>query len=253
MQQQKGRYGTPQAIYKEAENALCSNCGAQLPTSPSSRHGHVVACFECLTFNDQSEPSTLDRLTKNGKTLTTPDGLDIIAVDDQLDIRYSHFKAAPKASIAFLTFFNLVWNGIIFVIAYNAFNAGEMVPLLFMSLHILSGIVIFLAWARQILNYTDVLVREGYIEIGTGPIKNPFARPLVLESSDIKQLFTTRKLRGSTNGSPNYNYELWAVRYDRGKVKLTALASYENVLYIERSIEKFLNIKDQAIHGEYER
>lgn len=239
--------------YKEAPAALCSNCGAPLPTSASSRHGHVVACFECLTFNTQEEASQQrDDLLKNGKALTTPDGLDIIASHDQLDIRYSHFKAASKAQIGFLTFFNIIWNGIIFVVAHNAFEAGEVVPLLFMSLHILSGIVLFAAWARQVLNYTDVLIRSDYIEISTGPIRNPFGRQPVLLSSDIRQLYTARKLVGSTNGVPNYRYELWAILYNRSKVKLTALASYQNLVYIERSIEQFLNISDQSILGEYE-
>lgn len=253
MEDRSKQNANQRTIYKETPASLCSNCGAPLPASASSRHGNVVACFECLTFNTQAETGQQQGdLLKNGKALTTPDGLDIIVSDDQLDLRFSHFKAAPKAQIAFLTVFNIIWNGIIFIIAHNAFTEGEVVPLLFMSLHILSGIVLFVAWARQVLNYTDVIVRDDYLEISTGPIHNPFGQQPVLRSSDIKQLYTTRKLAGWTNDVPNYRYELWAILYDRSKVKLTALASYENVVYIERSLEQFLNISDQSIHGEYE-
>lgn len=235
--------------------SVCSNCGAPISPANVDQEKGVGACLECLSFTPIESKVTENQydLTKGGHLLTVPKGLDVLASQDELDMRYSHFHSGSKTLLGFMSVFTILWNGFMLLFVHQTISDGNLGAIPFMSLHILVGIALFIIWARMLLNHTDVIVSEGVIKVHTGPLALPKEKHVTINSEDVKQLYVERRVSSRTNGNPNYTYDIYALLYNKKRVKVLAIANYQLAMYVERRIEGFLHLEDQAIAGEYKQ
>lgn len=224
----------------------CDNCGADIPFQSIDLDSGTAACFACKQFVQiASETVTQSAVAQHRPPVPAHEALDIIDTPSRLDIRYSKFKTTSKSKIAFLTVFNIMWNGSIF---FMLSKVQAVMPVLFMSFHILAGIFMFLWLARTYLNHVDVIVEDDYITFKTGPIA--FNEKVKISTADIKQIYVQRYVSGKTNGSPDYGYKLFALG-PAGKRHLMLKDENEDVMrYLEYALETRLGIEDRRIAGQ---
>ena len=103
-----------------------------------------------------------------------------------------------------------------------------------------------------LFNITYVLVNSREISILHKPLKMPFYLERLLESSRVDQLFIDKYVESRTNGRPNYAFGVYANLKNGNHIKLLrGLKNHDQARYIEQKIERFLNIEDKAVEGEW--
>lgn len=181
--------------------------------------------------------------------IPVPDHVDVIETDEGLDIRYSHFANTSKFLIVFLTFFNLVWNGIVGFFAWQMLTSGNYGSLIFLSFHILAGIIMFGWLASVYLNHTDIILDHEGIHAHVEPIS--MKGTTFIPRHEIRQLFVQKVLSSTSNGQPNYIYKVWALSHDHKKVLLVKAPNPDLAVYLEASLEQRLHLPDEPVAGEY--
>lgn len=227
----------------------CPSCG--VPVHPQHINinkslGKCDSCDNIFSF-DRDEFFLDDRPGR--PEMIMPEGTDVLPLSDSLDIRINWFKSHSKSGFGFLTFFTLMWNGMIGFMASQALASGAAIALAGMSLHIIAGMVMLYWLLSVLINKTDIIVKQDEIRISQSPLKNPFKKDRVIKASDLKQLYVTKYVKSTTNGEPNYAYALYAIRNNGRKVKVIDGMNKETQLYLEQEIERFLRLPDESVRG----
>ena len=233
--------------------AKCDNCGTSVDFDNVDLDTGLAACYNCkrfFTVDERDIDKIIEPQEEKTKILPLPEGVDVIETEERLDIRYSQFKTESKGKLVFLTIFNLIWNGAMLFMVNQLLASGDYGPLPFMSLHIITGIVLFVWLASMYLNHVDIIIDDKALQVKKGPIKNPFKEDIYLYPEEIEQLYVEKYVSSRTNGSANYSYKLLAILPDHKTITLVKNSSRRLCLYLEESIERRLGIKDQAIKGE---
>lgn len=227
----------------------CPNCGSPIHPKDININRSMGKCGSCdnIFAFDKDDFFLMDRPGR--PEMIMPEGTDVLTLSDSLDIRVDWSKSQPKGGLLFLTFFTLMWNGIVGVIATNMILSSSFGALLTLSLHFAAGIFLLYWVASYFFNKTDIIVTEQNITISKGPLKNPFNRDVVINSADVEQLYVVKYVRSTTNGVPNYAYALYAIKTDGSKTQLIKGMNKETQLYLEQEIERYLRIKDHPISG----
>lgn len=55
-----------------------------------------------------------------------PEGTDVLTLTGSLDIRVDWLKSNPKGSLGFLTFFTVMWNGFLAIMAAGMIASGAL-------------------------------------------------------------------------------------------------------------------------------
>ena len=229
---------------------VCDKCGSTIDGANVNINSSLAKCSNCNSvFNIKDDLFFLnDR--KGRPEMIMPEGTDVLELSDSLDIRLDWLKSHPQGTLGFLTFFTVIWNGILAVMVAGALAAGSFESITFMSLHLLVGMGLIYYLSTIYLNYTDIIVNRSYIEISHRPLKNPFVRSKRIEIDELDQLHVSKYVASTTNGNPNYAYALYATLKTNGKkIQLIKGMNRETQLYLEQEIERYLKIKDRPVQN----
>lgn len=229
-------------------NISCDNCNSDIPSSNININNSLAKCENCQSiFNIKDDIFFhVDRVGR--PEMIMPEGTDVLPLNDALDIRINWLKSKPKSSYLFLTFFTVLWNGILAFMATSFLAAGAISSILFMSIHLLVGLGLIYYLAGVYLNYTDIIITSDFIEISQRPIKNPFSKTQTYSTDNITQLYVHKYVSSTTNGVPDYAYALLAtVNNKNAPITLIKGMDSETQLYLEQEIERYLKITDSPI------
>lgn len=152
--------------------------------------------------------------------------------------------------VIYMTIFSIVWNGFIanqvqLIVSKNQ-SWDSALPLLPFFIAGLGMIYYVLAgW----LNKTNILITHANITIRHTPI--PWFGNKELAASDLKQIYVKECVSESENGK-TASYQVHAITNKAANIMLLeGLESSEQGLFVEQEIEKYLNITDVPVKGEF--
>jgi hypothetical protein len=227
----------------------CDECGHHMGGSDININSTLAKCSNCGTvyFLKDDEFFIGDRSLK--PEMMIPEGTEVLHLPSSLDIRVNRYQSVTKSELTFKTFFTLFWNFVVLIVAGAMIASGTLVPLLFMSFHILVGIGSIVVLAQTLFNYTDVIVDDYDLKITNRPIRGFWNRDKTYDKKDIQQLYVSRYVSSKTNGQPNHAYALYAILNNGKKVQLVKGMNKETQLYLEQELERFLSIDDEHVSG----
>ncbi|MDD4005302.1 MAG: hypothetical protein PHW69_08900 [Elusimicrobiaceae bacterium] len=155
-----------------------------------------------------------------------------------------------SAKHVFLLFFCVFWDGFL-VFWYNMALRGD-IPLhamLFPVFHVLFGFVLTYVVIAGFLNSTRIRINREQVTATYYPV--PFPGSKRISTYDISQFYTHETVSRTKNGR-SVVYEVWIEKKDMMRCALVKyLEKGEQALFIEQEAEKFLNISDKPVPGEY--
>ena len=225
----------------------CPGCSAEIAPDDVNIELMVGLCRGCgstveLTAKAAPPPELL-------KLAEPPAGVTVREEGGELFLRRRWFTF--NVSFVFLAFWCLVWDGFL-VVWYTASIAallsGEVASvlmLLFPILHVVVGIGVTYSLVATVVNYTEIRVSEVHLEVTHGPL--PWRGPQPMPSRAIDQFYLVQDVQKSSR-----TYSLVARRKDQTSEQLlTNLSDDTQARYMERRLEAWLGITDQAVDGEY--
>lgn len=227
----------------------CPNCATSIKAENINITELVAKCHHCHhVFSFSNEIKAAPR---NRQEIMLPDGFEAYTTLSGLDIEFS-WRRSTKG-LGFFIFFALFWNGILSIFVLAALLSGEYQILLFTSIHSLVGIGLIYYILSVLLNKTYIMVSRRQIMVEHRPIRLPFYRNRNIDAADLDQLFIQKYVSSKTNGRPNYAFSVVAkVRTGSEITLIKGLRQPEQATYIEQQIEKFLQIDDRAVEGEWQ-
>ncbi len=222
----------------------CPDCNAPIHGKQINIDTSLAHCNSCgNTFQLEREP-------ERGKPeIFMPADFDVLRLRNELDIEFKWRRSLN----GFLTFFTLVWNSILFIIASTIILSGSWGMLLFLGLHGSVGIGLLYHTVTTLFNRTNVLVDRDYLRIEHRPLPLPFYPNKAIPIQDIKQVFVERYTAGKTNDVPVYSFALRLIQRNGKRLRLVqGLKHAEQAQYLEQEIEYFLQIDDKKVLGEWE-
>ncbi|MEM9547260.1 MAG: hypothetical protein AAGA77_14870 [Bacteroidota bacterium] len=245
----KVKYASKAKLEKSDQlDLVCTNCGADIDGANININSSLAKCGACNTVFSLKDDHFFHHDRKGRPEMIMPEGTDVLELSESLDIRLDWLQSHPRGALGFLTFFAIMWNGILALAVGGALFSGAFSAIAFMSIHLLVGLGLIYYLSTVYLNYTDIVVTSSYIDISHRPVKNPFIPSKRIDASDIDQLYVTKYVSSRTNGNPNYAFALYAILKTNGKkINLIKGMNRETQLYLEQEIERFLNIKDRPV------
>ena len=237
----------------------CPNCGASVPATNINVQETIAVCPACDTvFNfsggDVNVGSSAMQATKPKNKfkydeVRMPNSFDVQETDQKLTISYSWFSCIAP----FLTFFALVWNGIIFGIFFPAISGFNNLgfPFAFFPL-IFGGVGVGLVYFNiaQYVNRTYIVIGPKEMQIYSKPL--PMPNTQTIKHDEIHQVYAKQRINRNSDGKRTITYEVQAAMHGNQHKKLVgSLSNAEQALFIEQEIEKYLGIDDVRVSGEY--
>jgi hypothetical protein len=218
----------------------CSNCGAVLEAEPSA--DGMVRCGYCGGMTRLAPPAPLRPLP------TASRRVQVLDTGTELTLRYRWFT--PVA--LFLVFFCIAWDS--FLIFWYAMAFGGGAPCIFIIFpiaHVAVGVGLSYFTLALLLNSTEVRLTRYELSIRHGPL--PWRGNQTLAADDIRQLYCKRQIRHGKNGV-SITYDVHALLKDGQGIKLlSGLNDEQQALFIEKRLEQWMGIRDQAVEGEVGR
>jgi len=126
-------------------------------------------------------------------------------------------------------------------------NAGweRFIPVL----HVIAGIGVGYSAIAFLLNTSYIYTDKSRMEIRHRPI--PWRGNKVLEASQLGQLYVKETIHRNKN-STSKSYDVRAKTYSGGDIKiLSGLQNSQQAIFIEQQLEKYLDIENMRVRGEY--
>ncbi len=144
----------------------------------------------------------------------------------------------------FLLFFSVLWNGGVGFAAIAMLANGELPWML--SIHLATGFFVAYFTAARFLNTTEISVDHRQLEVAHGPI--PWFGNKILPSNTLQQLFVVQEGHEKAGNKTTLLYSVKANRKnDKPITIVSSIRSQEVALDIERQIEQYLKIPDEAV------
>jgi hypothetical protein len=225
----------------------CPNCNKAIRYEDMNIEKLIAKCHHCHTvFGFEAQVRQAERQRTE---VLLPPGIDAASFLSELDIQINWRKTSSNS---FFLFFTLFWNAIVIPFAIGAIITGNWMILLFLSVHLLIGLSFLYITLSVFLNTTYVTINSREIRVEHKPLKMPFYPDRTVSIERVKQLFIDKYVQSKTNGKPNYSYGVYAHLVDENHIKLIrGLKNPDQARYIEQEMERFLNIEDKAIEGEW--
>lgn len=225
----------------------CPNCQSVIRYEDMNIDKLIAKCHHCHTvFGFETQVRNAQR--QRAEVLLPP-GIEATSFLSELDIRISWRKTSNSG---FFVFFTLFWNAIVIPFAVGAIISGNWMILLFLSLHLLVGLSFLYYTLSLFLNTTYVTINSREISVLHKPLKMPFYADRTVSVDRVQQLFIDKYVQSKTNGQPNYAYGVYAHLNNENHIKLIrGLKNPDQARYIEQEMERFLNIEDKAVEGEW--
>ena len=239
---------TPLDLEARSDHLIhCPQCDHILKAEDINIDKLVAKCAHCNHVFSFSHQMDRDVEGYSRPDMLIPNGLEVLKLSNELDIRVDWYRTIPRTSFAFTLIFTLVWNLILLPFVLMAIVSGEMSILLFTSVHILVGLSMLARLSAIFFNTTSVNVSRHALTITAGPLPSLFRVNRTIESRNIDQLYVTKYVESRTNGNPNYAYALYVILKNGNKIRLLNGLNSETQKYLEYEIESFLGIEDRQV------
>ncbi len=228
----------------------CPNCESEIFSDDINIDKAIAKCSNCHTVFPFEEEVKKKSRGGRRKEVFQPEGIEMFRLRSELNIDYKWRNT--QSTNYFMLFFTMVWNAMILPSAFAAVMSGDLISLLFMSIHIGVGVWLLLGQLSKFINSTFITVDEHYLIIENRPISNPWFKNKQIPVKNIEQVFVKKKNTGSVNGNPTYGYSVVAIekRTKREIPLIEGMSKSDKALFIEQEIEYFLGIEDRPIRGE---
>ena len=153
----------------------CPSCGGDLSPSDINLNETLAKCPDCAAVFSLEEDPFFFGQRRGRPEKVMPDGTEVLKLGNTLEIRTYWRQSKSKAAFGFMGFFALMWNALLIPGALVAYGAGGLIALLPMSLHLIAGIGLLAMVMSYFVNYTDVIIDDNTVTVGTQPIRSPFS------------------------------------------------------------------------------
>jgi len=224
----------------------CPECNTPVKAQNINLDKTTAKCDHCDSiFNFENEMPPY----RAKPEVFLPKGIEVLKLRSELEIQYKWRKTVNSG---FMTLFTIIWNAMILPFAIGAILSGQIMVLLFMSVHLIAGISLMYNLFSNLLNTTYVSVDENQLSIEHRPLRQPFGGDTYVPVEEIDQVYINRYVSSRTNGVPNYAFGVTVIEKSGKKNQvLKGLKHPDQARYIEQEIEFFLGIDDRKVRGEW--
>lgn len=191
-----------------------------------------------------------EKAARNKPEIYMPDGIDVLKMTNQLEIKVDWKKNVTKKSFLPLIGFTLFWNLIIMIIAISMISGGAFMGLIFLGAHATVGMSMLGKILSILFNETKIVVHNNELLIDHSPIFKTFHKSKRLKASEIQQFYVRRSVSGRVNGVPSYQYDLYVCLKQGKDINLIKGLNHESLLFVEQELERYLDIPDRKIGQE---
>ncbi|MGJ3237626.1 MAG: hypothetical protein ACFE0Q_02870 [Anaerolineae bacterium] len=241
-------------------NLACPQCTKSLNPSHINPALNLVTCDACgATFSAPDVPDHLrEEQRRKLAQVVIPERFDIREIDGKLAIRY---KKGTRGIISI--FFPIVFNGMLWGVmiprliefsstaspfARNRMGFEQFIPLILIPF-VLVGLTLLVNAVTDLVNIVAIEADRQQLRVKHRPIPYPLDK--TMNTSEIDQVYVRRKVI-KTEKSSYTIYRVHVVSKNRRDIKLLSdLREFEQALFIEYELEKFLGIRDAPVAGEY--
>ncbi|MFN7116710.1 MAG: hypothetical protein ACK4TA_07895 [Saprospiraceae bacterium] len=225
----------------------CPNCQSTIRYEDMNIDKLIAKCHHCYTvfgFEEQVRQTMRQR-----SEVPLPPGIEAASYLSELDIQINWRKTT---NAGFFVFFTIFWNAVLIPFVLIALTQGEWIILLFISLHLMVGLSLLYYTLCIFFNTTYITVNRQEISVLHKPLKMPFYPDRQVTVDRVEQLFIDKYVESRTNGRPNYAFGVYAHLKNGNHIKLIrGLKNHDQARYIEQEVERFLNLEDKAVEGEW--
>ena len=222
----------------------CPVCRKAVRAEDMNLEKSTVQCPHCFhVFGYSHDPATGQLRPE----LLQPEGVEILKLRHELDIRLRWMYTTSSWSRKFFVLFTTVWNLLLLPFVLSAVFTGEWIILLFISLHLLIGVGLMWYLLGVYFNATELSVSRERIRLRSGPFRMPWRKETVIDPAQVDQLYVSKYTEGTQNGSPRYAYALYALMRDGEKIALLRGMNEATQKYLEREVEGFVGIADRPV------
>jgi len=242
----------------QAENAL-TTCSEKIAHVYSNHSDHCPWCQRqtgsIAKSSSKSRPTPQPISTKKPKPPQTPSNKQTIyqppekmtITQDGQDLMITRqWFEWQKFILLFCG--TLFWNGFVWFFLYGTYSDLREFPF-FLIFHILGGVWLIYQTLAIWFNQTMITVNQNLLTAYTHPVSvSGRTEILILQ---IRQLFCKQHVRRNKNGK-TITYAIYVLTRTGEHRKLAgSFSSYQQVRYIEQEIQKYLNLPDNPVSGEY--
>jgi hypothetical protein len=229
------------AMTSETSSLVCPSCGAKARVDA---FGERAICEYCGTeqfVNPEKRPLLRPEVAQPTEVLVKKDSQSARLVK-----RWFSFKYIP------LAFFALAWDGfLVFWYGISLAAGAPWIMFVFPIAHLAVGVGITYYTLAGFINRTVLEVSRETISIWFEPL--PWIGRKKLKTAELKQLFCKEKIIHSKNGSST-QYMLYAITAANTQMKLLdGLDNSDTAIFLEQQLERWLNIEDRPVAGEFPR
>lgn len=225
----------------------CPKCNHFISGNDINIEKTIAKCSQCQQVFGFEHDSDSPKLKP---TLIIPDGIEVLKLKSELDLRLKWLDTTSNSGRWFLTLFAGLWNIFVLPFAIGAVVTGNWGILLFLSAHLSVGLGLLWHLGSLYFNRTSISITKRRIKIRTLPFRQFIWKDKEVDVDTIRQFYVSRYVQSTTNDNPNYAYALYAILNTGEKISLIRGMNRESQIYIEQEIENFLGIKNQRVPEE---
>jgi hypothetical protein len=239
-----------------SQELSCPRCRQVLGADDANLETAIGRCLHCnrvFSLYDQIQGlfEQGEEPLRTRAPVSLPPRFHLDESGDALTIRWRWFKA----SVFFLLFFAIAWDGFLFA-WYTGATLHDGTPFMvfaFPLIHVGVGVWLTYQVLTGFVNSTRVTADRERLVVRHGPL--PWLGNKNIESSKLEQIYVAQTEKSTKNGSSYFRYEVRAQLKGQAKeVKLLkGLEESEQALFVEQELERFLRIRDRAVPGEMGR
>jgi hypothetical protein len=181
----------------------------------------------------------------NHPSAPRPQSVTVESKYDSLNIVYRWWSF----KYLFLVVFCIAWDSFL-VFWYSMVSQGApWIMILFPIGHVAVGVGLTYYTIAGFMNRTFITINQQWITVTHGPL--PWIGNKRIDRIQVGQLYAEELRSQSSRGGTSFQYLLNIILRDNTKLKLLAgLPSPDIALFIEQTIEEYLQIEDKPVTGE---
>jgi len=220
-------------ISTDADQFICDYCG----------NSHA---FQLPTRNKTELVESRAGGNYKHRLVPRPSSVNIQRKDGCIELSWRWFSV----KYLFLLFFVIAWDGFLIFWYSMAFGFGgaPWIMFVFPIAHVAVGITLTYTTLAGLFNRTTIKIGKKDFIVHHDPF--PWPGELNVPVSDVDQLYCTKKISHGKNDT-SISYMLKALLKDGSEKKLISNLESPMVGYfLERQVEKILNVSDRPVAGE---
>jgi len=224
----------------------CQHCGEVIPEHDFDRDMLIGTCQKCHSITDfYDDHETLKKMNiTNGERkipAMLPEGIRMEQSDSGIIIKCSWYRGSQSI---LLLFFAIICDIFIPVMLFKTTGGGFMGFIFFISILISLNYITL----THFFNKTVFYVNNRSISISHEPFPWPGNKDII--SSVITQLYCKRYSNNRSEHNIFYYSLIAKISHGTETILLDGLENPYQALFIEKEIEKFLDIKNVPVKGE---